>query len=82
MQPPYPQHSGSANPERPVAVVKIRITGLPAEIGQAIQILSRIPELDLLEISDPYPNRGASRLVRVYIDAQLTAESRRKEIPS
>jgi hypothetical protein len=62
--------------------VKIRITGLPAEIGQAIRILSQVPGLDLLEVSDPYPNRGASRLVRIYIDAQLTADSRRKEIPS
>jgi hypothetical protein len=60
--------------------VKIRITGLPDELGQVIQILSQAPGLDLLEVSDPYPNRGASRLARVYLDAQLTAPSSRKEI--
>ena len=51
--------------------MKIRITGLPAEVTQAITLLTATPALDLTEVSDPYPNRGRSRLVRVYIDAQL-----------
>ena len=52
--------------------MKIRITGLPDELGQALRLLAQVPGLDLLEISGIYPNRGASRLARVYLDAQLT----------
>ena len=55
--------------------MKIRITGLPAEVTQAITLLTATEALDLTEVSDPYPNRGRSRLVRVYIDAQLHADS-------
>jgi len=55
--------------------MKIRITGLPAEVTQAITLLGETAALDLTEVSDPYPNRGRSRLVRVYIDAQLHADS-------
>lgn len=61
--------------------MKIRITGLPAEVGQAITILTNNRDLDVIEVSDPYPNRGASRLVRVYAEIQLTGISRHKEIP-
>jgi hypothetical protein len=51
--------------------MKIRIMGLPAEIDQAIKTLTQTEALDVTEISDPYPNRGNSRLARVYIEAQL-----------
>lgn len=51
--------------------MKIRIMGLPAEITQVTAILNRADSLDVIEVSDPYPNRGDSRLVRVYIEAQL-----------
>jgi hypothetical protein len=56
--------------------MKIRISGLPAEIDQAVSILTGIPALDVIEVSSPYPNRGDSRIVRVYIEAQLRADGR------
>jgi hypothetical protein len=52
--------------------MKIRIMGLPAEIEAAIKTLTQAEALDVIEVSDPYPNRGHSRMVRVYIEAQLS----------
>lgn len=69
--------------------MKIRLTGLPDETARLLQILTRTPDLDLIEVSGPYPNRGASRMVRLYIETRLTPGSgtprpgkRRKELPS
>jgi hypothetical protein len=56
--------------------MKIRITGLPAEVTLAVQALKNTDSLDLTEVSDSYPNRGDSRLVRVYIEAHLHPDSR------
>jgi hypothetical protein len=56
--------------------MKIRITGLPAEITGAVQALTDADGLDVIQVSAPYPNRGDSRLVRVYIQAQLPAGTR------
>jgi hypothetical protein len=52
--------------------MKIRITGLPAETERALNTLNAVPEFDVINISGPYPNRGASRLVRVYAEIQFT----------
>jgi len=43
--------------------MKIRLSGLPAEIDQAVSILTGTPALDVIEVSSPYPNRGDSRIV-------------------
>ncbi len=51
--------------------MKIRITGLPVEVSETVRVLTETRVLDITEISDPYPNRGNSRLVRVYIDARM-----------
>ena len=51
--------------------MKIRLWGLPAEVEQAVSILTDAYALDVIEVSRPYPNRGDSRIVRVYIQAQL-----------
>jgi hypothetical protein len=56
--------------------MKIRLMGLPAEIDQAVNALSNAQALDVIEVSSPYPNRDGSRMVRVYIEAQLRADSR------
>jgi hypothetical protein len=37
--------------------MKIRIMGLPAEVARTIEILRQAPALDVIEISNPYPNR-------------------------
>ena len=56
--------------------MKIRIMGLPAEVAPVIKALNDADSLDVIEVSDPYPNRGDSRMVRVYIEAHLHAEGR------
>jgi hypothetical protein len=56
--------------------MKIRIMGLPGEITPVIQALTHADSLDVIEVSDPYPNRGDSGLVHVYIEARLHPDSR------
>ena len=50
--------------------MNIRLTGLPAETGQAINALRDIPGLDVIQAGGPYPNRRDSRMVRIYIQAR------------
>ena len=52
--------------------MKIRLTGLPAEIDQAIKALRDLPDLDVIQVDGPYPNRGDSRMVRMYIQVRLS----------
>jgi hypothetical protein len=56
--------------------MKIRLTGLPAEVTQVITVLNGADSLDVIEVSTAYPNRGDSRMVRVYIEAQPHTDSR------
>jgi hypothetical protein len=52
--------------------VKIRLEGLPEECAL---IAGRLPSIaDVVSVSDPYPNRGASRLVRVYVELRTSYE--------
>ena len=55
--------------------MNIRIMGLPAEVTQTLQAIRQTRTLDVLQVDGPYPNRGDSRLVRVYIQAQLHSGS-------
>ncbi|MGW3351720.1 hypothetical protein ACWDA3_51210 [Nonomuraea rubra] len=48
--------------------MKIRLTGLPEEIEQVTTRLRDV--LDVLEVSAPYPCRGESRQVRVYLEVR------------
>ncbi len=56
--------------------MKIRLSGLPAEVGQAVSALRDADALDVIEVSSPYPNRGDSRIVRIYLEAKLRADRR------
>jgi hypothetical protein len=49
--------------------------GLPAEVTSVINAINQADTLDVIEVSDPYPNRDDSCLVRVYIEAHLRADS-------
>jgi hypothetical protein len=51
--------------------MKIRLLGLPAEVTPSLHAIQHTPALDVIQVDGPYPNRGDSRLVRVYIQAQL-----------
>ena len=49
--------------------MKIRLHRTAEECGRAAVQLCEV--LDVVSISDPYPDRGASVLVRVYVEARL-----------
>ncbi len=53
-------------------MVKIRLEGTPEECQQAAPRLAEV--FEVVSISDPYPNRGRSRLVRVYLEIRLASE--------
>ena len=49
--------------------MKIRLHGTEDE---CLELAGRLPAItDVLSVSEPYPDRGASRLVRVYVNAGL-----------
>jgi hypothetical protein len=52
--------------------MKPRLEGTSAECEQAACLLAEV--LDVVSISGPYPNRGRSRLVRVYVEIRLDPE--------
>lgn len=49
-------------------MIKIRVQGLPDEVAEFADALEAAG--CVLERSEPYANRGGSRYVRVYIDAE------------
>ena len=51
--------------------MKIRITGLPAEVTQTLQASWQAKVPGVIQAGGPYPDRGGSRLVRGCIQAQL-----------
>lgn len=52
--------------------MRIRLTGTPAECAAAAAIIRTV--IDVTEESTPVPNRHSTRLVRVYLDAQILAQ--------
>jgi len=54
-------------------VVKIRLVGLPGEVQSAADRIGQV--VAVLETSRPYPRRGTSRLVSLYLEADLGADS-------
>ncbi|HEY1616482.1 MAG TPA: hypothetical protein VGG25_02630 [Streptosporangiaceae bacterium] len=55
-----------------MSAVKIRLVGTKGECEAAAARIAQV--LTVLEISEPYPMRGRSALVRVYIDARIPAD--------
>jgi hypothetical protein len=53
--------------------VKLRLHGTRKEVAVATRRLVEI--LDVLAVSGPYPDRGASVLVRVYLEVRLAPTS-------
>jgi hypothetical protein len=49
--------------------VKLRLHGTPGEVAEATRRLVEV--LEVVSVSDPYPDRGTSRLVRVYLEVRL-----------
>jgi len=52
--------------------MKLRLEGTPDECEQAAALLGQT--FAVVSVSDPYPNRGRSRLVRVYVEVRLDPE--------
>jgi hypothetical protein len=52
--------------------VKIRLEGTPKECAQAAPRLAEV--FEVVSVSDPYPNRGHSLLVRVYVEVRFGHE--------
>lgn len=62
--------------------MKVRLHGIPAEVEWATRLLTDLAgtnmgEFDVVSVSEPYPDRGRSSLVRVYLELRLTGEARR-----
>jgi hypothetical protein len=51
--------------------MKIRLWGTADECRQMAQLLMDAPGFDVVSVSEPYADRGASVLVRVFIEARL-----------
>jgi hypothetical protein len=52
--------------------MKLRLTGTEAECARLTFLLRYgPPDLEITEVSPPYPNRGDSAQVRVYLDARV-----------
>lgn len=51
--------------------MKIRLWGTEDECRAAAERLMRTPGLVVLSVSEPYADRGASVLVRVFVEARL-----------
>jgi hypothetical protein len=49
--------------------VKVRLHGTTGEVAEATRRLVEV--LDVVSVSDPYPDRGPSVLVRVYLEVRL-----------
>jgi hypothetical protein len=55
--------------------VKIRLLGTAEECDQAARVLTAV--LDVVTVSEPYPDRGRSRLGRIYVEVRLTLNAPR-----
>lgn len=49
--------------------MKIRLHGLPDEVDETVKRLHGI--FAVVSVSEQYPDRGTSRLVRVYVEIRL-----------
>jgi hypothetical protein len=49
--------------------VKLRLHGTTAEVAEATRRLVQV--LEVVAVSQPYPDRGSSVLVRVYLEVRL-----------
>ncbi len=49
--------------------MRVRLHGTPGEVAEATRRLVQV--LDIVAVSGPYPDRGQSALVRVYLEVRL-----------
>ena len=51
-------------------MLKIRLQGTLKDIQWFRRILEKYKELDVLEVSDAYANKGTSKYFRVYVEVE------------
>ena len=54
--------------------MKLRLLGLPDECTATLAVLRE--HLDVVEVDGPYPNRGDSRQVRMYVEIRIPTHER------
>jgi hypothetical protein len=60
--------------------VKVRLHGTLGEVAEATRRLVEV--FDVVSVSEPYPDRGASVLVRVYLEVRLDPTSPANPAPA
>lgn len=53
-----------------IYILKIRLQGTLKDIQWFRRILEKHKELDVLEVSDAYANKGTSKYFRVYVEVE------------
>jgi hypothetical protein len=53
-----------------ICMLKIRLQGTLKDIQWFRRILEKHKELDVLEVSDAYANKGTSKYFRVYVEVE------------
>lgn len=51
--------------------MKLRLTGLLEECIELVEAMQEAPRLQIVEVSEFYPNRGESLLGRLYVEVRL-----------
>lgn len=59
-------------------MVKIRLWGTPKEVAALTQHIRNDEGLQILSVSDSYPDRGESRYERIYIEVGLKEPQQQK----
>ena len=57
-------------------MLKIRLMGTTKDIKWFKKILERCGQLDVLEFSEPYANKGTSKYYRVYVEVERADRQR------
>ena len=52
-------------------MIKLRLEGLPEELETYLENLQSDEKINILEKSGEYPNRGASKFVRIYVSIEV-----------
>lgn len=61
--------------------MNIRLHGTKEECAYGVNALMLAPGMRLVSVSEPYPDRGASTLVRVYVEARLDDQPGSVRVP-
>ena len=62
--------------------MKIRLHGVPEELSKFTSLFKTLEDagtIDILQKSEPYPDRGTSKYCRVYMDVSLKRGSDEKK---